>query len=132
MSDDSTNITNLAPDNFNIRKTWHNSEWYYSVVDIIAEASERTQSEATEYWRKLRNRLAKEGNDLPIKCHKLKLYAADKKMRLTAMVNEQLCNEIIETVKRISFHRIRRLARHTDELAIVHPAVFPFLKLMAG
>ncbi len=41
----------------NIRKVWHNGEWYFSVVDIIAESSGRDQAAATEYWRKLRNRL---------------------------------------------------------------------------
>jgi DNA-damage-inducible protein D len=94
----SNEVSNFEPDSFNIRKIWHNDEWYYSVVDIIAEASERTQAEAVEYWRKLRNRLAKEGNETVTKLDALKLTARDGKLRRTEVVNTAQALRLLQEI----------------------------------
>ena len=74
-----------------IRSVWNDEEgqWYFSVVDVIGALAESTDPSA--YWRKLKQRLKKEGNETVTNCHRLKLPAADGKMRLTDVANtEQL------------------------------------------
>lgn len=82
----------------NIRKVWHNEEWYFSVVDIIAESSGRNQAEATVYWRKLRHRLTKEGNESVTKLDALKLPARDGKMRTTEVVNVEQALRLLQEI----------------------------------
>ncbi len=54
-----------------IRRIWHNDEWYFSIVDIIAVLTESI--DPTAYWRKLKQRLKEEGNETVTNCHALKL-----------------------------------------------------------
>ena len=60
-----------------IRSAWNEAEqkWYFSVVDVIAILTESVDANA--YWRKLKERLKKEGNQTVTNCHALKLKAAD-------------------------------------------------------
>jgi DNA-damage-inducible protein D len=47
-------------DQFPIRRTWHNDEWYYSLVDIVAALAATPSPSA--YWSNLKRRMkAKEG-----------------------------------------------------------------------
>ena len=66
-----------------IRTAWDEKEeeWYFSVVDVIAVLTGSRDPAA--YWRKLKQRLLQEGNETVTNCHRLKLPAADGKMRLT-------------------------------------------------
>ena len=54
-----------------IRKTIHNDEWWFSVVDVCAILTESADTGA--YWRKLKQRLKKEGSEVVTFCHGLKL-----------------------------------------------------------
>ena len=38
-----------------IRRTWHNDEWYFSVVDVVAVLTDSVNPGT--YWRKLKQRL---------------------------------------------------------------------------
>lgn len=69
-----------------IRKDWdeEKEKWYFSVVDIIAILSGSINPLA--YWRKLKERLNKEGNESVTKCHGLKMLAADGKMHRNDIV----------------------------------------------
>ena len=60
-----------------IRTAWdeENEEWYFSIVDVV-EALTKSK-DATAYWRKLKQRLKKEGNETATTCHGLKMIAAD-------------------------------------------------------
>ena len=60
-----------------IRKTIHNDEWWFSVVDVCEVLTE--SPDAGAYWRKLKQRLSKEGSKVVTNCHGLKLPAADAK-----------------------------------------------------
>ena len=60
-----------------IRRTWHNKEWWFSVVDVCAVLTESIDAGA--YWRKLKQRLNQEGSEVVTNCHGLKLPAADGK-----------------------------------------------------
>ncbi|MCK5114475.1 MAG: hypothetical protein KAR11_06910 [Phycisphaerae bacterium] len=65
-----------------VRRHWDEEKelWYFSVVDIVAVLTESVNPQA--YWRKLKERLKKEGNETVTNCHGLKMQAADGKMRL--------------------------------------------------
>jgi len=65
-----------------IRKTIHNNEWWFSIVDVCAVLTE--SADAGAYWRKLKQRLREEGSEVVTFCHGLKLTAPDGKMRETS------------------------------------------------
>lgn len=81
-----------------IRSAWNPDEdqWYYSVIDVIAALTDSKNPSA--YWRKLKQRLSEEGNETVTNCHKLKLEAADGKMRLTDVANTEQLLRIIQSV----------------------------------
>jgi len=82
-----------------IRRHWDGKEekWYFSVVDIIAALSGSVDPLA--YWRKLKERLKKEGgNETVTKCHALKMIAVDGKMRLTDVADAEVLFRLIQSV----------------------------------
>ncbi len=66
-----------------IRTAWdkEKQEWFFSIVDVIAVLTQSIDPAA--YWRKLKERLKKEGNQTVTNCHGLKMTAPDGKKRLT-------------------------------------------------
>ena len=69
-----------------IRSVWDDKEekWYFSIVDVCAVLTEQPDTEhARNYWKVLKHRLIKEGNQTVTTCNRLKLRAADGKLRLT-------------------------------------------------
>ena len=65
-----------------IRKTWHNGEWYFSVVDVIEILTGTDRPR--KYWNDLKKKLVLEGyNQLSEKIGQLKMTASDGKERLT-------------------------------------------------
>jgi len=79
-----------------IRKTLHKNEWWFSVVDICEALVDSIDSGA--YWRKLKQRLTEEGNEVVTFCHGLKLPAPDGKMRETDCVNTEGIFRIIQSI----------------------------------
>lgn len=79
-----------------IRRIWHNDEWYFSVVDIVAVLTESV--DPTAYWRKLKQRLKEEGNETVTNCHALKMQASDGKMRLTDVGNTKEIFRLIQSI----------------------------------
>ena len=60
----------------NIRRTWYNDQWYFSVVDIIAVLTAQVDFQiANKFWNKLSQRLKEEGSEVVTNCHLLKLPA---------------------------------------------------------
>jgi len=66
-----------------VRRHWDDEQelWYFSVVDVIAILTGSVNPQA--YWRKLKERLKKEGNETVTNCHGLKMLAPDGKMPAT-------------------------------------------------
>ena len=81
-----------------IRTAWDEKEeeWYFSVVDVIAVLTGSRDPAA--YWRKLKQRLLQEGNETVTNCHRLKLPAADGKMRLTDVADLEQLFRLIQSV----------------------------------
>lgn len=50
------------------------------------------------YWRVLKNRLKKEGNESVTNCNALKLRAADGKMRLTDVADQEQLFRLIQSI----------------------------------
>lgn len=79
-----------------IRKTIHKEEWWFSVVDVCKALTE--SPDAGAYWRKLKQRLKKEGSQVVTFCHGLKLEAPDGKMRETDCANTEGMFRIIQSI----------------------------------
>lgn len=76
-----------------IRRTWHNEEWWFSVVDVCGVLTDNPDAGA--YWRKLKQRLGAEGSEVVTFCHGLKLEAPDGKQRVTDCANSEALFRII-------------------------------------
>ncbi len=79
-----------------IRRTLHNNEWWFSVVDVCEVLTESPDPGA--YWRKMKQRLKEEGSEPVTFCHGLKLIAPDGKMRETDCANTEGIFRIIQSV----------------------------------
>lgn len=79
-----------------IRRTWHNEEWWFSVVDVCGVLTE--SPDAGAYWRKLKQRLGAEGGEPVTFCHGLKLEAPDGKQRFTDCANTEGLFRLIQSI----------------------------------
>ncbi len=79
-----------------VRKTIHNNEWWFSVVDACGVLTDSLDAGA--YWRKLKQRLKEEGSEVVTFCHGLKLEAPDGKLRETDCANTEGIFRIVQSV----------------------------------
>lgn len=87
----------LKHEEIQIRKVWHNEEWYFSIVDVIAWATGRNYDSARKYWKNLKAELKAANNQLVSQPYQLKMRAADGKLRDTdAGTAEQILRVIQE------------------------------------
>jgi DNA-damage-inducible protein D len=63
-----------------IRRLWNNQEWWFSVVDVCGVLTD--SPDAGAYWRKLRQRLGAEGNEVVTFCHGQEPTAPSRQCRL--------------------------------------------------
>ena len=82
----------------NIRTVWDDKEekWYFSIVDVDNVLTD--SKDPTAYWRKLKQRLKEEGNETVTNCHGLKLKAADGKMRMTDVADQEQLFRLIQSI----------------------------------
>ena len=90
-------ITNLFEGN-KIRSIWNSDkeEYYFSVIDIIGALTE--SNDPSHYWRTLKSRMIKEGNETVTNCDTFKLEAKDGKLRNTDMLDTKGIFRLIESV----------------------------------
>ena len=79
-----------------IRKVIYNGEWWFSVVDVVDALTD--SADAGAYWRKLKQRLQEESNEVVTFCHGLKLLAPDGKMRETDCADTEGIFRIIQSI----------------------------------
>lgn len=76
-------------DNMRIRTQWdaEQEKWYFSVIDIVEVLTESL--DAKRYWSVLKSRLKKKGCEPTTICSTLKMPAADGKMRMTDVADQE-------------------------------------------
>lgn len=81
-----------------VRSEWSEKEqkWYFAIVDVISILTESVDAGA--YWRKLKERLKKEGNETVTNCHTLKMVATDGKMRITDVADTKQLLRLIQAI----------------------------------
>ena len=88
-------------ENKKVRVAWdaEQEKYYFSVVDIVQVLTDSVDYQAArKYWKVLKGRLQKEGNELVTNCYQLKLPAADGKMRMTDMADLEQIFRIIQSI----------------------------------
>ncbi len=79
-----------------IRRKWHNDEWYFSVIDIVAVLE--VSSMPKRYWSDLKIKLKEEGFEVYDITVRLKLSAEDGKLRETDCANTKGVFRIIQSI----------------------------------
>ena len=79
-----------------IRRIWHNGEWFFSVVDVVRALTESSNSR--NYWNMLKAREAEHGIELYTFCVQLKLTAEDGKLRETDCANTEALLRIVQSI----------------------------------
>ena len=82
--------------NEEIRRVWHEDEWFYSIVDIVAILTD--SSIPKRYWSDLKIRLKQEGSELYDKIVQLKLKSKDNKEYETDCANKETIFRIIQSI----------------------------------
>ena len=75
-------------------------EWFFSIVDVCAVLTDQDDYDlAKNYWKVLKHRLIKEGNESVTKCNQLKLTSPkDGKRYSTDVADMGLMFRIIESI----------------------------------
>lgn len=84
-----------------VRTQWDEKEekWYFSIVDVIAILTNQADFQlARNYWKVLKSRLLKEGNETVTNCNRLKLVAEDGKMRETDVADTEQLLRLIQSI----------------------------------
>lgn len=86
MKESQMHLINKMFNNETIRTVWNKEEEYYyiSVVDIVGILSE--SENPRNYWKVVKHRLRKEGNESVTNCNQLKLKSSDGKYYNTDVV----------------------------------------------
>ena len=63
-----------------VRTVWDDEleKWYFSIVDVVGVLIDSPNP--TNYWKVLKNRLKKEGNESVTNCNQLKMQSSDGKL----------------------------------------------------
>lgn len=81
-----------------VRSVWdaEAEKWYVSVVDVVEVLTDSV--DPRKYWSKLKQRLKEEGNETATNCRRLKMEAADGKMRLTDVADAEQLFRLIQSI----------------------------------
>ena len=84
----------------NVRTIWDDTQekWYFSVVDVIQVLTENDYQTARKYWKVLKGRILAEAGQPVTICHQFKLRAADGKMRMSDVADQEQLFRIIQSV----------------------------------
>ena len=81
-----------------IRSAWNEDEemWYFSIVDVVAVLTDSPNPR--NYWKVLKHRLGKEGNESVTNCNQLKMESADGKFYLTDVATTEQLLRLIQSI----------------------------------
>jgi len=81
-----------------VRRVWNEADqkWYFAIVDVVGVLTDSVDAGA--YWRKLKERLKKEGNETVTNCHAFKMTAADGKQRMTDAADAEQLLRLIQSI----------------------------------
>jgi prophage antirepressor-like protein len=81
-----------------VRTVWdeEREEWYFSVVDVVGVLTDSPNPR--NYWKVLKHRLVKEGNESVTNCNQLKMQAADGKYYLTDVADTAQLFRLIQSI----------------------------------
>ena len=98
MNQDKLHLVNQLFQNETIRTVWdkESEKYYISVVDIVGIVAE--SDNPRNYWKVLKHRLKKEGNESVTNCNQLKLKSSDGKYYNTDVVDIEGMFRIIESI----------------------------------
>ena len=87
-------------DQIQVRTLWdeENEKWFFSIVDVVGILTENNHQKARNYWKVLKYRLNKEGNETVTNCNRLKMLAADGKMRITDVADTEQLLRLIQSI----------------------------------
>ena len=84
-----------------VRAVWseENNKWFFSVLDVIGAINEQPDYAKTRnYWKYLKTKLRKEGNELVSATNQLKLRAADGKRYNTDMMDAESISALAKAI----------------------------------
>ena len=84
-----------------IRSHWNEEQekWYFSIIDVVGILTKQDDIQgARNYWKVLKHRLIKEGNETVTNCNRLKLRATDGKMRMTDVADTEQLFRLIQSI----------------------------------
>ena len=85
-------------ENKKVRTVWdaEAEKWYISIVDVVEVLTESPNP--NNYWKVLKNRLKKEGNELVTNCNQLKLQSSDGKYYLTDVADTEQLFRLVQSI----------------------------------
>ncbi len=84
-----------------VRTVWDDKEgkWYFPVVDVVNILVEcKDYQTARTYWKVLKHRMSKEGNESVTNCNQLKLLSSDGKRYKTDIADTEGIFRIIQSI----------------------------------
>ena len=81
-----------------VRAIWDDAEekWYFSIVDVVAVLTDSPNPR--NYWKVLKHRLIKEGNESVTNCNQLKMQSSDGKKYKTDVADTEQLFRLIQSI----------------------------------
>ena len=81
-----------------VRTVWDDEQekWYFSIVDVVAVLTDSPNP--NNYWKVLKHRLRKEGNESVTNCNQLKLESSDGKKYKTDVADTEQLLRLIQSI----------------------------------
>lgn len=82
----------------NVRTHWdeENQKWYFSITDVVGILTDSPNPK--NYWKVLKYRLRKEGNESVTNCNQLKMQSADGKFYNTDVADTEQLLRLIQSI----------------------------------
>ena len=81
-----------------VRTVWDGEQekWFLSIVDVVGILTDSPNP--NNYWKVLKNRLKKEGNQSVTNCNQLKMQSADGKLYKTDVADVEQLFRLIQSI----------------------------------